>query len=169
MRRGTLTVVNPPGVGLADDKLTHVYVEAMIDFYLGEKPVLPSARSWDLGVPEHLEQALDRLDEIVVKVRDRVGGEGVLIGPEAADARAEIEATPTDYVAQERLVLSQHATLIDGELVPRHVDLRPLIAYDGREAKFLGALSRVALTEGDGVVNMSAGGGCKATWRALPQ
>ena len=169
MRRGTVTVVNPPGVGVADDKLTHVHVEAMIGFYLGEAPVLPSAKSWDLAVSAHREEALDRLSELVVKVRDRVGGEGVLIGPEAAAARADIESDPADYIAQERLLLSQHLTLIDGELVPRHVDLRPLIAYDGSEATLLGALSRVALTAGDGVVNMSAGGGCKATWGLLPQ
>lgn len=166
MRRGTVTMVSPPGVGVADDKLTHVHVEAMIEFYLDEAPLLESARSWDMAVREHREEALDRLSELVVKVRDRVGGEGVLIGEQAAAVRAEIEADPADYVAQERLVLSEHLTLLDGKLVPRHVDLRPLIAYDGTEATLLGALSRVALTEGDGVVNMSAGGGCKATWGA---
>ena len=48
MRRGTVTVVNPPGVGIADDKLAHVYVEDMIRFYLGEEPVIAPARSYDL-------------------------------------------------------------------------------------------------------------------------
>ena len=48
MRRGTVTVVNPPGVGIADDKLAHVYVEEMIRFYLGEEPVIAPARSYDL-------------------------------------------------------------------------------------------------------------------------
>ena len=40
IRRGTVTVVNPPGVGIADDKLAHVYVEDMIRFYLDEEPVI---------------------------------------------------------------------------------------------------------------------------------
>ena len=40
IRRGTVTVVNPPGVGIADDKLAHAYVEDMIRFYLSEEPVI---------------------------------------------------------------------------------------------------------------------------------
>ena len=38
-----VAVVNPPGVGIADDKLAHVYVPEMIRFYLGEEPLLASA------------------------------------------------------------------------------------------------------------------------------
>ncbi len=163
IRRGTVTVVNPPGVGIADDKLTHVYVEEMIRFYLDEEPVLAPARSYDLGDDEQRAEVLERLGELVVKVRDRVGGEGVLFGDEAVAARDDIEASPHDYIAQERVELSQHPTLIDGELVPRRIDLRPLIAG----TTVLGGLSRVALGEDAKVVNMAQGGGVKATWTAL--
>ena len=41
-REGTLTVVNPLGSGLADDKLVHAYVEDMVRFYLDEEPLLRS-------------------------------------------------------------------------------------------------------------------------------
>jgi uncharacterized circularly permuted ATP-grasp superfamily protein len=163
IRRGTVVVVNPPGVGIADDKLTHVYVEAMIRFYLDEQPVIAPARSYALGDDEQREQVLDRLGDLVVKVRDRVGGEGVLFGEEAEEAREQIEARPHDYIAQERVELSKHPTLIDGELVLRTIDLRPLIAG----TTVLGGLSRVALGEGSKVVNMAQGGGVKATWTAL--
>jgi uncharacterized circularly permuted ATP-grasp superfamily protein len=163
IRRGTVTVVNPPGVGIADDKLTHVYVDEMIRFYLDEEPLIAPARSYDLGDDEQRAQVLDRLGELVVKVRDRVGGEGVLFGDDAVAARDDIVARPHDYIAQERVELSQHPTLIDGELVPRRIDLRPLIAG----TTVLGGLSRVALGEGAKVVNMAQGGGVKATWTAL--
>ena len=114
-----MTVVNPPGVGIADDKLAHVYVEEMIRFYLDEEPVLAPARSYDLAEDEQREQALGRLGELVVKVRDRVGGEGVLFGEEAEGARDDIGRAPDDYIAQELVELSRHPTLLDGELVPR--------------------------------------------------
>ena len=91
MRRGTVTVVNPPGVGIADDKLAHVYVPEMIRFYLGEEPLLASADSYDLADDDAREDVLGRLGEMVVKVRHRVGGEGVLIGEEAETARDDIE------------------------------------------------------------------------------
>ena len=168
IRRGTVTVVNPPGVGIADDKLAHVYVEDMIRFYLDEEPVIAPARSYDLTDDDAREDALGRLGEMVVKVRDRVGGEGVLIGEEAESAREDIEARPEDFVAQEMVELSRHPTLFDGELAPRRIDLRPLIAHDGGDAAtVLGGLTRVALGEDSKVVNMAQGGGVKATWTAL--
>ena len=135
IRRGTVTVVNPPGVGIADDKLAHAYVEDMIRFYLDEEPVIAPARSYDLTDDDAREDALGRLGEMVVKVRDRVGGEGVLIGEEAEGAREDIEARPQDFIAQELVELSRHPTLFDGELSPRRIDLRPLIAYDGGERR----------------------------------
>jgi uncharacterized circularly permuted ATP-grasp superfamily protein len=165
IRRGTVTVVNPPGVGIADDKLAHAYVEDMIGFYLGEEPVIGPARSYDLSDDATREEALGRLGEMVVKVRDRVGGEGVLIGAEAEGAREDIEARPQDFIAQELVELSRHPTLFDGELAKRRIDLRPLIAAsNGEDATVLGGLTRVALGEDSKVVNMAQGGGVKATW-----
>jgi hypothetical protein len=56
-------------------------------------------------------------------------------------------------------------TLIEGQLAPRHVDLRPFAVNDGREVFVLpGGLTRVALPEGELVVNSSQGGGSKDTW-----
>jgi uncharacterized circularly permuted ATP-grasp superfamily protein len=161
-----VTVVNPPGVGIADDKLAHAYVPEMIRFYLDEEPRLASVTSYDLCNDDVREELLGRLDELVVKVRDRVGGEGVLIGDEAAAAADDIRRSPEDYIAQELVELSRHPTVISGELAPRRIDLRPLIAFDGRsdDAIVLGGLTRVALDPDGKVVNMAQGGGVKATW-----
>jgi len=168
IRRGTVTVVNPPGVGIADDKLAHAYVEEMIRFYLDEEPVIAPARSYDLTDDGAREDALGRLEQMVVKVRDRVGGEGVLIGPEAREAAEDIERRPQDFVAQEMVQLSRHPTLLGGELVPRRIDLRPIIAHDGgAKATVLGGLTRVALGEDALVVNMAQGGGVKGTWAVV--
>jgi uncharacterized circularly permuted ATP-grasp superfamily protein len=165
MRQGTLAVVNPPGVGIADDKLAHVYVPEMIRFYLGEEPLLASADSYDLTGEEAREDVLGRLGEMVVKVRHRVGGEGVLIGEEAESARDDIQERPQDFIAQELVELSRHPTVREGKLAGRRVDLRPLIAFGGTgDATVLGGLTRVALGEDSKVVNMAHGGGVKATW-----
>jgi hypothetical protein len=62
-------------------------------------------------------------------------------------------------------MLSTVPTLIDGRLAPRHVDLRPFAVNDGRDVFVLpGGLTRVALPEGELVVNSSQGGGSKDTW-----
>src|SRR4051794_11203638 len=166
MLAGRVTVVNPPGFGIADDKLAHAYVPEMVRFYLDEEPELASATSYDLGDEDVREELLGRLGEMVVKVRDRVGGEGVLIGEEAAGAVEDIRREPEGYIAQELVELSRHPTVVDGELAPRRIDLRPLIAFDGQaaDALVLGGLTRVALDPDGKVVNMAQGGGVKATW-----
>ena len=61
--------------------------------------------------------------------------------------------------------LSTVPTLIDGQLRPRHVDLRPFAVNDGHDVFVLpGGLTRVALRKGSLVVNSSQGGGSKDTW-----
>ena len=56
------------------------------------------------------------------------------------------------------------SVLIDGEIVPRHVDLRPFV-LSGKETSVIpGGLTRGALRKGSLVVNSSQGGGTKDTW-----
>ena len=41
-RAGNVTIANAVGNGVADDKLIYTYVPALIEYYLGEKPLLPN-------------------------------------------------------------------------------------------------------------------------------
>jgi uncharacterized circularly permuted ATP-grasp superfamily protein len=171
LRAGTLGLVNGFGTGVADDKLAHAYVETMVEYYLGERPLLPSVPTLDLGVPEVLEQALDTLDELVIKPRDGHGGHGVVIcaqaGPHELDAlRRSLRAAPGDHIAQPLVALSTHATVVDGRLEERHVDLRPFVfLHSPTDARVLpGGLTRVALEAGAMVVNSTRNGGAKDTW-----
>jgi uncharacterized circularly permuted ATP-grasp superfamily protein len=142
----------------------------MVDFYLDETPLLPSIVTYDLEDDAARAEALDRLDELVLKPRDGHGGQGVVIGPtasaaELAEAAEAVRAEPADWCAQEVVRLSTHPTVVDGRLQPRHVDLRPFLFYDGRRTAALpGALTRVALEAGSLVVNSSRNGGGKDTW-----
>jgi uncharacterized circularly permuted ATP-grasp superfamily protein len=169
-RSGRLGVVNAFGTGVADDKLVHAYVEAMIGFYLGERPKLPSVPTYDLGDPEVRERALARIGELVFKPRTGHGGRGVLIGPHARREDRElmvaaVHARPHAYVAQETIALSRHPTMVAGSLAPRHVDLRPFVFTTGDgPVVAAGGLTRVALREGALVVNSSQAGGAKDTW-----
>ena len=171
IRKDGMAVVNGFGTGVADDKLTHAYVEDMIRFYLHEEPLLPSVETFDLGRPEILERAMDVFDELVIKPRGGYGGEGVAILPHAepwdveAVRRAVLER-PTAFVAQRMVMLSSHPTVVDGKLAPRHVDLRPYVflGRDGEARVAPGGLTRVAFDEGALVVNSSQNGGAKDTW-----
>lgn len=169
-RRGNVTIANAVGNGVADDKLVYTYVGDLIRYYLGQEPVLPGVDTWRLEEPAHREEVLDRLDELVVKPVDGSGGKGISIGP--ASSRAELDALrqriiddPRGWIAQPVVQLSTVPTVIDGTLAPRHVDLRPFAINDGSDVWVLpGGLTRVALPEGELIVNSSQGGGSKDTW-----
>jgi uncharacterized circularly permuted ATP-grasp superfamily protein len=113
---------------------------------------------------------LDSLAELVVKPVDGAGGVGIVIGPRASDAelallRERVAADPRGWMAQRPVALSTSPVLIGEGLAPRHIDLRPFAVNDGDDVWLLpGGLTRVALPEGELVVNSSQGGGSKDTW-----
>jgi carboxylate-amine ligase len=170
LRAGRLRCVNSFGTGIADDKLTHAYTERMIDYYLGEEPLLRSVPAYDLAQPDDRNDAMDRLEEMVIKPRGGFGGSGVVLLPKATEgarreAIARVRRSPDDFVAQEMVRLSTHPTICGNRLRPRHVDLRPFAATDGKTTHTLpGGLTRYAVGAGDMVVNSSQGGGGKDTW-----
>ncbi len=169
-RRGNVTLANAVGNGVADDKLVYTYVSDLIRYYLGEEPVIPGVDTWRLEEPAHREEVLDRLDELVVKPVDGSGGKGIFIGPstsksDLAALRERILEDPRGWIAQPVVQLSTVPTMIDGRLAPRHVDLRPFAVNNGSGVWVLpGGLTRVALPEGELIVNSSQGGGSKDTW-----
>ena len=169
-RLGNVTIANAVGNGVADDKLVYTYVPDFIRYYLSEEPLLSNVDTWRLEDPDALAEVLDRLDELVIKPVDGSGGKGLVIGPDAskrdlAELRVRLINDPRGWIAQPVVQLSTIPTLGEGGMRPRHVDLRPFAVNDGKDVWVLpGGLTRVALGEGNLVVNSSQGGGSKDTW-----
>jgi len=169
-RAGNVSLANAVGNGVADDKLVYTYLPDIIRYYLAEEPELRNVDTWRLGDPEAREEVLDRLDELVLKPVDGSGGKGIVIGTRATRAeldelRVKVLADPRSWIAQPVVQLSTVPTFVDGVLAPRHVDLRPFAVNDGSRIWVLpGGLTRVALEEGELIVNSSRGGGSKDTW-----
>jgi uncharacterized circularly permuted ATP-grasp superfamily protein len=169
IRAGNVAVANAVGNGVADDKAVYPYVPELIRYYTGEDPILPNATTYTLWDPDHRAHVLDRLDQLVVKPVAEAGGYGIVIGRSASDeeleeTRANIEANPRGYIAQEVVELSTHPTFAGDGLAPRHIDLRPFIVTGETTRVVAGGLTRVALREGSLIVNSSQGGGSKDTW-----
>ncbi|MCY4113968.1 MAG: circularly permuted type 2 ATP-grasp protein [Chloroflexi bacterium] len=168
-KRGSVSLVNAPGTGVADDKSVYAYVPDMIRYYLGDEPILANVETHLCRRPESLEYTLDNLANLVVKRVGESGGYGMLVGPHATPAERaayadELRANPADFIAQPVLALSRAPCLIDGRFEPRHVDLRPFV-LNGRQTRIVpGAFCRVALRRGSLVVNSSQGGGGKDLW-----
>jgi uncharacterized circularly permuted ATP-grasp superfamily protein len=170
LRSGRLRCANAFGTGLADDKLTHAYVERMIEFYLGAEPLLRSVPSYDLSDADARKEAMERLDELVIKPRGGFGGHGVTIMPRASEPERKravgvVRRRPEHFIAQEPVAISTHPTIRGGSLRPRRIDLRPFVITGADEQTVMtGGLTRFAQGAGEMVVNSSQGGGCKDTW-----
>jgi uncharacterized circularly permuted ATP-grasp superfamily protein len=168
-RAGNVSLANAIGTGIADDKSIYPYVPQMIEFYLGEKPILNNVPTYQCRKAEDLAYTLAHLAELVVKETHGAGGYGMLVGPastteEIEQFRTHLIANPSKYIAQPTLALSTCPTFVDAGIAPRHIDLRPFV-LSGKTIKMVpGGLTRVALKEGSLVVNSSQGGGTKDTW-----
>jgi uncharacterized circularly permuted ATP-grasp superfamily protein len=168
-RAGRVTLANAIGTGIADDKSIYPYVPDMIEFYLGEKPLLANVPTFQCRKPDELSHVLANMGELVVKEVHGAGGYGMLVGPaatksEVADFAERVRANPANYIAQPTLALSTCPTYVESGIAPRHIDLRPFV-LSGRQVTMVpGGLTRVALREGSLVVNSSQGGGTKDTW-----
>lgn len=170
VRAGTVRLANPVGNGAADDKGIYPYVPRMIDYYLGEEAVLANVETYLPWEPEELDHIVENIHRLVIKPVAEAGGKGIVFGPDSdeetlREVAATVRADPRGFIAQDVIQLSTHPTFTEGQLAPRHIDLRPFVlsGCDGIDV-LPGGLTRVALREGSLVVNSSQGGGSKDTW-----
>ncbi|CAM4468553.1 hypothetical protein MB901379_03313 [Mycobacterium basiliense] len=174
-RAGNVVVSSAIGNGVGDDKLVYTYVPTMIEYYLGETPLLANVDTLRCWLDDEREEVLDRIGELVLKPVEGSGGYGIVFGPDASEKERatvskKIRDDPRSWIAQPMMELSTVPTGIKGALAPRYVDLRPFAVNDGEDIWVLpGGLTRVALVEGSRVVNSSQGGGSKDTWVLAPR
>lgn len=171
-RKGNVTLANAPGTGVADDKAIYTYVPDIIKYYLDEEPILKNVHTYHCSRPDELQYVLDHISELVIKPVDEAGGYGISIGnkltkEEIEEVKVKLKANPRKFVAQPIMSLSVHPTYIDAKesFEQRHIDLRTYTVL-GHDKQFVlkGGLTRVALKEGNLIVNSSQGGGSKDTW-----
>lgn len=169
-RSGGITIANAPGTGIADDKAIYSFMPEIVEFYTGEKPLLPNVETYRCSEPDSLAYVLDNIADLVVKEVHGSGGYGMLIGPTASKKEIalfaqKLKAKPHNYIAQPTLSLSTVPIFTKAGLAPRHVDLRPFVLVSPDRIEITpGGLTRVALKKGSLVVNSSQGGGTKDSW-----
>ena len=175
-RAGNVAIVNAPGNGVADDKAVYYFVPKMIEYYLGEKPLLHNAPTYMPMFEEDRKEVLSRLGELVIKDVSEAGGYGVVFGSSLDKAqRAEfaerIRVEPRRFIAQE-VIQFRDIDVIDpetGEPTPRKCDLRAFVLTGNNTHVWYSGLTRYSAVPGEMIVNSSQGGGFKDTWILSPQ
>ena len=168
-RAGNVVLSNAVGTGLADDKAVYAYVPDIINYYLGEDPILQNIETYLLEDDKTREHVIQNIDKLVVKAVGEAGGYDMLIGPRSTKEEQEkfiaaIKERPRNYIAQPTLALSTAPCFLEGGVTARHIDLRPFMLQGAKPMLVPGGLTRVALKRGSLVVNSSQGGGSKDTW-----
>ena len=170
--KGRVALLNALGNGVGDDKLVYAYVPQMIEYYLGEKPLLANVPTYLCVDPGAARRGPRPARRARAQAGRRLRRNGDRDRPDAtraelADLAATVRADPAAWVAQELVQLSTHPTFANGRLEPRAVDLRAFGCSRARRRKHVevipAALTRVA-PAGSLIVNSSRGGGAKDTW-----
>ena len=168
-KKGNVAVINALGNGVADDKGIYYFVPKMVEYYLGEKPILHNAPTYLPYYEEDRRYVLDQLEKLVIKDVSEAGGYGVVFGkdlsPErAGEMRQLIADEPRRWIAQEVIDFKDLDVLEGNERVPRKADLRAFVVTGKQTVVWKSGLTRFSRNPDSFVVNSSQGGGFKDTW-----
>ncbi|HKM57537.1 MAG TPA: circularly permuted type 2 ATP-grasp protein [Chthoniobacterales bacterium] len=165
IRKGTLSIVNSLGSQLADDRSLLHFSNAILGFYLGESPILPSIQTYWLGDLDQREIVFTEPDRFQLRA---LTGESffTFTGEEKqwSEIRREVLRAPHMFVAQPIEDCAETLCFSQGKKITRRQDH---IIYGMRNGTrldvFPGALTRVSATE-NGRTESQHGGGGKDTW-----
>lgn len=169
-RAGNVALLNAPGNGVADDKGIYYFVPKMIEYYLGETPILHNAPTYLPFYEEDRRYVLEHLETLVVKDVAEAGGYGVVFGRDMTrqqleDFRETIRCEPRRFIAQEVIDFLDLPIMDGDEQVPRKADLRAFVLDSGDDIRvWKSGLTRFSRNPDSFVVNSSQGGGFKDTW-----
>ncbi len=160
--RGWINLVNAPGTGIADDKITFCYMPQIMD-YFGIKEGIKQPFSVPLGASK--EEIMNKLENMVLKRREGYGGSGTYVMKDMRDedkrkVLKEVLSYPEEFMAQELLNFDTVLSAINDNFYETYADLRFFVFVDVTSNTIL---SRVAPL-GSRITNNSSGGLVKPVW-----
>jgi uncharacterized circularly permuted ATP-grasp superfamily protein len=166
---GNIAIMNAPGNGIADDKGIYYFVPKMIEYYLGEKPILRNAPTYLPYFEDDRKYVFENMHKLVIKDVAEAGGYGVMFGHAMSkiqldDLKTIISANPRRFIAQELIEFYDEECYINDEIVPRKADFRAYVVMAEEPKVWQCGLTRYAMEAGNYLVNSSQGGGFKDTW-----
>jgi len=168
-RKGNVALINTPGNGIADDKGIYYFVPKMIEYYLGEQPILHNAPTYLPFYEQDMKYVLDKFDSLVIKDVAEAGGYGVVFGSKLTKEQKEnfiamIKAEPRRFIAQEVVDFCDIPILEGDSQVERKADLRAFVLSAEEPVVWKSGLTRFSRNPDSFIVNSSQGGGFKDTW-----
>ena len=172
-RRGNVLITNSLGSNLLESGALLGFLPALCQRLLGQSLKMPSVATWWCGEAAALEQAIDKLDKLVIKPSFPQLREFPVFGQDLkGSARTafinRMRANPKNFVAQELVRLSQAPVWGPGPASGLSACAIGLRVYACATPKgyvvMPGGLTRVATGPDARVITMQRGGGSKDTW-----
>ncbi|PYC21998.1 molybdopterin oxidoreductase [Aquipseudomonas alcaligenes] len=172
VRQGNVLVANALGSGVLESPGLPGFLPAIAEKLLGEELLLPSIASWWCGEAPVLDEALDKLNELLVRPSFPSQSFAPVFARDLDEAQRaalaeRIRSRPYAYVAQARAQLSQAPVWLaeEGGLASRAIGMRVFAVASAEGYRVLpGGLTRVAADADAEVVSMQRGGASKDTW-----
>lgn len=168
-KAGNVALINAIGNGVADDKGIYYFVPKMVEYYLGQEPILQNAPTYLPYFKSDYQYILGNIKKLVIKDVSEAGGYGVVFGKDLTDDKlAELKQLiidqPRRWIAQEVIDFKDLEILDDDKVVERKADLRAFVISGNETKVWASGLTRFSRNPDSFVVNSSQGGGFKDTW-----
>jgi len=169
VRRNNVAVANPLGSSILENPGLLAFLPRLAKYFLNEDLILPSVATWWCGQAIERDFVLSNLSRMVVKPINSRNKQAIfaanLSTTELDLLKAQINAKPYQYVAQELISFSTVPAFVDQHIEPRNAVLRNFVVSDGMGYCVMpGGLTRVAKAKDEKTVSNQAGGVSKDTW-----
>ncbi len=170
MRLGNVSVANPLGSGILENRGLARYLPAAARHFLGRDLTLNSVATYWCGDPGDRDHVLANLSQLVIKTTFRGPGSKIALGANLSRAeqqtlRDAILANPIHYVAQDHLQPSSSPVHHNAESVPLPLILRSFaVAGESSYTVMPGGLTRVGTRPGAFEISNRLGSLSKDTW-----
>ena len=167
---GQVVIANALGSGLAESPALLPFLPMLSRHILSEELKLQSVPTLWCGQTAERNQVIGNLNRWVIKpALGNTRNEPVFPEQLSAAGRKQliqrIEATPNQFVAQEKTSLSIAPCWQDGSIHPRHIVLRAFVAATRDGWKVMpGGLVRTSVNADSTLMAMEKGGGSKDAW-----
>jgi uncharacterized circularly permuted ATP-grasp superfamily protein/uncharacterized alpha-E superfamily protein len=169
MRKGTVAVANALGSGVADNKALLRYSDAIIHYYLRERPLLPTVETFVCADRDQLDYVSAALEEMVLKpVQRETESDGLPLRRPSArfqpEMREVLRARPGRVVAQPHLAPSASLRFGQGAKASCPVFLRAFVVMGETPYVLPGGLSMQMLPDDGPIALPELCSGAQDTW-----
>lgn len=170
MRQESITMLNPVGSAILENKGLNPFMPKIAEFFLQEELLLPQIATWWCGQEAELEFVLENLHRLVIKKIDKTQTIqtyfGKKLSKDALSALAKLlQESPHKYIAQEEISFSTTPFYGNGKIEPRNAVIRTFaVAKESDYYVMNGGLVRVSAQKDTLLVSSQEGGTSKDLW-----